>query len=157
LTLLTPNATMYKRFLALLITLTWGLLAWSGPLLVSSEEMQRSNDADVGLRPRAVPLKDAPIIDLVSPMLPGEVSSPTRIELRFISTNPSTIKPETFKALYGTFGIDITARILGVAQVTAMGIQVNEARLPKGRHRIQLLLEDSEGRVGSRWMEFQVN
>ena len=85
------------------------------------------------------------------------MTSPTPIELRFIPAGSSTIKPESFRALYGTFGIDITSRIMGVAKVTAAGIQVNEANLPKGRHRIQLLLEDSEGRVGSRWMEFQVN
>lgn len=134
-----------------------GPMAWAGPLLVSPEEMQRSNDADSGLRPRAVGVKDAPVIDLLSPRLPGELTSPTRIELRFVATHPSTIKPETFKALYGTFGIDITSRILGVTQITATGIQVNEAHLPRGKHRIQLLLEDSEGRVGSRWMEFQIN
>jgi hypothetical protein len=155
-------STCYRLVMFLRIFLVWWIaltagVAFAGLLLVTPEEMQQSNAADSGLRPRGVSVKDAPLIDLVMPKLPGEVSSPTRIELRFIPTAPSTIKPETFRALYGTFGIDITSRIVGVTRVTAQGIEVQEANLPKGKHRIQLLLEDSEGRVGSRWMEFQVN
>ncbi|MEY4644898.1 MAG: hypothetical protein RLZZ596_1729 [Pseudomonadota bacterium] len=119
--------------------------------------MQKSNAADTGLRPRVVLIKDAPVIELVTPKLSGEVNSPTAIELKFTPTAPSTIKPESFKALYGTFQIDITPRILGVAKVTTAGILVKEANLPKGKHRIQLLLQDSEGRTGSQWMEFRVN
>lgn len=133
------------------------LSALAGPLLVTPDEMNQSNAADSGLRPRVVQIKDAPVIDLVSPKLPGDVASPTSIELRFVPTPPATIRPETFKALYGTFGIDITTRITGSTQVTPSGIRVNEANLPKGKHRIQLMLEDSQGRVGSRLMEFQVN
>ncbi len=148
---------MCKLFFTFLIALNLTPMVWADVLLVTPEEMRRSNDADAGLRPRVVPIKDAPVIDLISPRLPGDVASPTRIELRFVPVPPSTIKPETFKALYGTFGIDITPRILGVTQVSAEGIRVKEARLPKGKHRIQLLLEDSDGRVGTRWMEFQVN
>ena len=125
--------------------------------LISTEEMNASNSADLGIRPKAIQAKDAPIIELVTPKLPGGVVSPTPIELKFTPTPPSKIKPESFKALYGTFQIDITSRILGVALVSPSGIQVKEASLPKGKHRIQLLLEDSEGRVGSRWMEFEVD
>lgn len=127
------------------------------PMWITLEEMQQSNAADTGIRPRSAVVKDAPIIELVLPKLPGEVSSPTPIELRFISTPPGSIRAETFKALYGTFGIDITARITGTTQVTASGVRVTEARLPKGKHRIQLSIEDTNGRVGSRWMEFEVN
>ena len=131
--------------------------ASAGPFLVTPEEMNASNQADTGLRPRATPSKDAPVIELLSPKITAELASPTPIELRFVSTPPSTIKPDTFKALYGTFQIDITSRILGVTQVTPLGIHVKEANLPKGNHRIQLMLQDSEGRIGSRWVEFKIN
>ena len=124
--------------------------------LVTAEEMSQSNLADPGMRPRSAAIKDAPLIELVTPKLPGDVASPTPIELKFTSTPPSTIKPDTFKALYGTFQIDITSRILGFTQVTSSGIQIKEANLPKGKHRIQLQLQDSEGRMGSRWMEFEI-
>ena len=145
-----------RLFFACLVT-ALTLWAKAESFLITPEEMDQSNAADSGLRPRAVHVKDAPVIDLVSPKLPGDVASPTAIELRFVPTPPSTIRPETFKALYGTFGRDITSRITGSTQVTPTGIRVNEANLPKGKHRIQLLLEDSQGRVGSRLMEFQVN
>jgi hypothetical protein len=143
--------------LALLPALLLSLHSWADSLLVTHEEMRQSNAADTGLSSKAVQMIGAPVIELVMPKLPGEVGSPTPIELRFIATPPSTIRPETFKALYGTFGLDITSRITGSTQVTSSGISVKEASLPKGKHRIQLLLEDSEGRMGSRWMEFQVN
>lgn len=153
---------MIKQLLKYVATL-WGLLfflinlSFAGSPLITEEEMQKSNAADTGLRPRVVLIKDAPVIELVTPKLSEEVNSPTAIELKFTPTAPSTIKPESFKALYGTFQIDITPRILGVAKVTTAGILVKEANLPKGKHRIQLLLQDSEGRTGSQWMEFRVN
>jgi hypothetical protein len=138
--------------------LATGLCVAAGvsPLLVTPQEMQQSNEADSGLRSRAVTVKDAPAIDLIAPKLPGDVPSPTPIEVQFTSNPPSKVKPETFRALYGTFQIDITSRILGAAQVSASGIKVEEARLPKGKHRLQLMLEDTEGRVASRWVEFEV-
>ena len=148
---------MLKHISLLFIGIFFCLIVTAEQLLVTPEEMNQSNSADLGLRPRGVQMVGAPVIDLVLPKLPGEVGSPTSIELRFIPTLPSTIRPETFKALYGTFGLDITSRITGSTKVSASGISVEKANLPKGKHRIQLLLEDSEGRVGSRWMEFEVN
>jgi hypothetical protein len=148
--------SMKKQTLATCLLASMWTLSWAAPWLVTPDEMRQSLAADSGLQARSVPVKDAPVIDLVLPKLPGEVTSPTPIELRFIPTPPSTIRPETFKALYGSLGIDITSRITGAAQVTPAGIRVNEANLPKGKHKIQLFLQDSEGRVGSRWMEFQI-
>jgi hypothetical protein len=148
---------MFNRILLMAALMgIYPLPTLANSFLVSAEEMNLSNAADTGLRPKSVPAVDAPIIELVSPKLPGEVTSPTIIELRFIPVTPSTIRPETFKALYGALKVDITSRILGVTEVTPSGILVKEAKLPKGKHRIQLLLEDSLGRVGSRWMEFEV-
>ena len=150
---------MYKSIAGafLWLSLVSGFSVHAELILVTPEEMTKSNLADSGLRSKVAVIKDAPFIELVNPKFPGDVASPTVIELKFIATPPSRIKPESFKALYGTFQIDITDRILGVTKVTPSGIQVKEASLPKGNHRIQLLLEDSEGRVGSRWMEFRVN
>jgi len=125
--------------------------------LVTPEEMQASNDAPVQIRPRSSPSKDAPLIEVLTPKLPGSVSSPTPIDLKFQAIAPSNVKPESFKALYGTFQIDITKKLLSVAKVTEAGVQVQEAALPKGRHKILLVVEDSAGRVGSRMIEFEVN
>ena len=141
---------------ALLSTLSLSAFAQS-TLLVSVEEMNASNRAPVAFVAKAVPVKDAPAIDLVSPRLPGLVSSPTSIELKFRASPASNVRPESFKALYGTFEIDITKKLLNVAKVTDVGVTVPEAALPKGKHKILLVVEDSAGRAGSRLIEFEVN
>jgi len=127
------------------------------PMLVTVQEMEASNSAPPPPKPRATPVKDAPQIELVSPKLPGSVGSPTPIELKFQATSPSNVKPDSFKALYGTFQIDITKKLLSVAKVTEAGVQVQEAALPKGKHKILLVVEDSAGRTGNRVIEFEVN
>ena len=125
-------------------------------MLVTIAEMNASNNSPIRLAPKSVPVKDAPVIELVVPKLPGNVSSPTQIELKFQSF-ASSVKPETFKALYGSFQIDITKKLLSVAKVTDVGILVPQAALPKGKHKILLVVEDSAGREGSRLIEFEVN
>ena len=138
--------------------LALGTAAFAAPaFLVTPEEMQASNNAPVQISPRSSPIKDAPLIEVLTPKLPGSVSSPTPIDLKFQAIAPSNVKPESFKALYGTFQIDITKKLLSVAKVTEAGVQVQEAALPKGRHKILLVVEDSAGRAGSRMIEFEVN
>ena len=133
-------------------------LAHSAPLqLVSAEEMQASNAAPPPFVARSVPDRNAPQIELLNPKLPSTVSSPTAIEVKFQPTASSQVKPETFKVLYGSFQIDITRRILNVAKVTDSGIQVQEASLPKGKHKLLMQIEDNAGRIGSRQVEFEVN
>jgi len=125
-------------------------------MLVSIAEMNASNSAPISLAAKAVPAKDAPLIEIVAPKIPGNVSSPTSIELKF-QAFASNVKPETFKALYGSFQIDITKKLLNVAKVTDAGIFVPQASLPKGKHKILLVVEDSAGREGFRLIEFEVD
>jgi hypothetical protein len=127
-------------------------------LLVTLEEMQASNDAPVQISPKSSPVKDkdAPVIEVLTPKLPGSISSPTLIDLQFQALSPSKVKPESFKALYGTFQLDITKKLLSVAKVTEGGVKVQEAALPKGIHKIILMIEDTSGRVGNRTIEFEV-
>ena len=77
--------------------------------------------------------------------------------MNFAVTSPATIKPETFKVLYGAFQIDVTQRLLSAAKVTAQGMSVQEASLPSGKHKLHLSVEDSMGRKGYRLVEFQIN
>lgn len=125
-------------------------------VLVTEEEARASQAAPPMLVPRVVPVKDAPIIEIVRPDLQTAIRSPTAIEVRFKPTHPAAIKPETFKVLYGAFQIDVTKRLTAVAQITAQGIEVREAVLPSGKHRLNLSIEDSAGRVGSRQIDFEI-
>jgi hypothetical protein len=130
--------------------------ACSAQMLVSLDEMNASNNASPPFRAKSVAPKDAPIIELSAPKLSIPVSSPTPIELKFQPTPPSAVKPETFKVLYGSFEIDITKRILNVAKVTESGVFVQEANLPKGKHKLLMVVEDTAGRRGNRSIDFEV-
>lgn len=124
--------------------------------LVTPEEMLKSNSVKRPFYPKAIPPLDAPVIDVITPKLDGSIASPTPILLKFVPKAPANVKPDSFKAYYGTFQVDITNRLLGVAQVTAQGINLKEAALPKGSHKITLNVQDSEGRVGSKTIEFEI-
>jgi hypothetical protein len=147
---------MKKFIISLWLSFSGAVLA-AQPFLVTLEEMQESNSAPLQISSRSSPVKDAPLIEIVSPKLLDSVGSPARIELTFQSTAPSNVKPDSFRALYGTFQIDITKRLLSLAKVTDTGVLVQEASLPKGRHKILLVIEDSAGRIGSRLFDFAVN
>jgi len=124
--------------------------------LVSEEEMVKSNANKTFFYPKSTISPDAPKIELLSPNLDSTISSPTQIQLKFLPKTQETTQPETIRILYGTLQIDITNRLLGVAQVTAQGINLKEAALPKGNHKITLNVQDSEGRVGSKTIEFEI-
>ena len=138
------------------IFLYLSISACSAQLLVSIDEMNASNNAQPPFKAKSVATKDAPVIELSAPKLSAAVSSPTPIELKFQPTPPSAVKPETFKVLYGSFEIDITKRILNVAKVTETGVFVQEANLPKGKHKLLMVVEDNAGRRGNRSIDFEV-
>ena len=138
------------------IFLYLSISACAAQLLVSIDEMNASNNAQPPFKAKSVATKDAPVIELSAPKLSAAVSSPTPIELKFQPTAPSTVKPETFKVLYGSFEIDITKRILNLAKVTETGVFVQEANLPKGKHKLLMVVEDNAGRRGNRSIDFEV-
>ena len=143
-----------KKLLGIIFVLSCS--AYAGQPLVSIDEMNASNNAPPPFRAKSAAPKDAPVIELSAPKLSAPVSSPTSIELKFQPTPPSAVKPETFKVLYGSFEIDITKRILNVAKVTESGVFVQEASLPKGKHKLLMVVEDTAGRRGNRSVDFEV-
>lgn len=124
-------------------------------LLVSEQEASASRAAPQ-LNARTARVPDAPQIDIVAPDIKGSITSPTVVQLRFKPVSPAVIKPESFKALYGAFRIDITSRLLKVARLDGDGLTVEGAQLPSGSHRIALEIEDSAGRVGTQLLSVTV-
>ena len=49
-----------------------------------------------------------------------------------------------------------TRRILTHARPTASGVFVEDAELPRGRHRVTIQIADNVGRVGSNSFDFNV-
>lgn len=125
-------------------------------MLVTPEEVFESNSAPTRFLAKSVPEKDAPVIQIINPKNFSAVTSPTPVEIKFQSVDQSTVKPETFRVLYGTFQIDITKRILNVTKVTTEGVVVQAANLPTGKHKLILNIEDNQGRTGSQLVEFEV-
>lgn len=129
-------------------------------VLVTPQELQASLLAPDVLAPKAAAAADAPRIELLRPSLNSAngatLSSPTAIELRFQATPGSQIRPDTFRVLYGRLRLDITARLLSVTRISAEGLQVREAQLPAGQHRLLLSVEDNQGRQGQTQVEFEI-
>lgn len=144
-----------NKIIAICISLIFSS-AYSANLLVSVEEMNASNFASSPISAKSAPEVDAPIIEISAPKLLTAVSSPTAIELKFQPIPPSRVKAETFKVLYGSFEIDITKRLLNLAKVSEQGVVVQDATLPKGRHKLLMMIEDSSGRKGNKLIEFEV-
>ncbi len=124
--------------------------------LVTSAEMNASNNSLATLTAKFAPNKEAPRIDVKAPKLNTPIASPIAIRINFEATSPATVRPESFKVLYGAFQIDITSRLTSIASATVDGIVVPEASLPVGKHKLLLSIEDSMGRKGYRSVEFEV-
>lgn len=124
--------------------------------LVSVSEMQASLGTAEPLTAKTVAVPGAPQIEIVHPRLDTPVVSPTAIQLMFVPAASSVVRPETFKVLYGRLRIDITQRLINAAKVTAEGISVKEASLPKGSHRLLISIEDLQGRQGIKSLDFEI-
>ncbi|MBM3363503.1 MAG: hypothetical protein FJY42_12720 [Betaproteobacteria bacterium] len=140
------------------IGLMLALPAWSqSSWLVTPEEAQAARDAgDIIIVARSTLPQGAPRIEVVAPDLSRPVQVPARIEVRFTGGGSSEARPETFKALYGAFRLDITQRLLKFAKVTKEGIVVSEAELPSGRHQLLLTMTDTQGRQIQQTVSFTV-
>lgn len=133
------------------------LAAHAAPwVLVTEQEALAARAAPEPMRAKAVPAPDSPRINLLLPNIASPVASPTRIQLKFEPTAPARIRPESFKVRYGAFRLDITSRIMATSQVTPEGIDVAEAALPKGSHRLFVEIQDSQGRTSERQLQFVV-
>jgi hypothetical protein len=150
------------KYLGVLILATASILvartlpATEPLLLVTEEELQASMAAPEPLYPRFTPEPGAPRILVETPKLNAALPSPIAMKLRFQAADGTSIRPETFKVRYGSLRIDITARITGSTTVTADGLEISQAALPKGRHKIVIAVEDAVGRLNERQLQFEI-
>jgi hypothetical protein len=150
--------TMLQRLaLAAAFAFAGHACAIAQPLLVSEQEMLASLSAGENPITRSLTATGAPRIELAAPDIRQSISSPTRIALRFVPTAPASIRPESLRVLYGALRLDITSRLLGSAKVNPEGIEVAQAALPRGQHRLTLMLEDTLGRAASHTFAFIVD
>jgi len=148
---------MKSLFMAFSAVVVSAICSAQTTMLISEAEVAESQAAPAMFSAKAVPEKDAPRMEIVTPMVSARLKSPIQVQAGFVTTPPATIRTESFKVLYGAFQIDITQRLLAVAKITPLGINVQEAKLPSGHHKLQLLLEDSLGRQGRQTIEFEID
>ena len=126
-------------------------------VLVTEEEVRKyKGDEAALLIPLAASPGVIPGIEVVNPrIMAGPVPSPVSIELSF-RTDGTPVDMKSFQALYGGFKFDITDRILKKARVTATGLTIENAEIPKGTHRLFLAISDVKGRRTDRELRIQV-
>lgn len=152
-----------SRSRCLVILGAWMLPSLAGAFnLVTDQEAKASaqyeaaNPAQVYATRAFDPM--APRIEIVSPDLGASapLQSPLAIVVKFQSPGGGEIQPDSFRAQYGAFRIDITDRLLKATKVSKDGIRVDRAELPSGSHRLFLKVQDNAERTGEREVRFTV-
>src|SRR5262249_57148131 len=109
---------------------------------------RRENAAPHQQAAPAAPRSGAPVIRVEEPSTTAPIRSPVRIRVTFQPAGNATIVVNSLRVRYGSLGIDITRRILAHARPSASGVTVNDAELPRGRHRVTIKIADNWSRVG---------
>ena len=125
-------------------------------VLITPEEAQASAKGPGLFVARSLPNPASPVIEVLSPDLKSPIAAPVPIRLRFNGATPGEPKPESFKALYGSFRIDITDRLRKRATITKAGLELSGADIPSGRHQIVMSIEDTAGRKVEQVVTFEV-
>lgn len=133
-------------------TLPEGWLVDAGEALEFQGE--RGFNEPPALRPRNL----MPLIDILKPETAPDLKlkAPFAISVQFKSQPDAPILPSTFKVLYGALKVDITQRITKFVQVTPAGFSFDEARIPPGRHRLILQVQDGKQRLAERELRIEV-
>jgi hypothetical protein len=97
-----------------------------------------------------------PRIEVVEPSLRGPLAAPLRIKVRFDAQGAASVVRDSFKVYYGTFGIDITERLLKRARFEDNLLLVDRAEIPAGTHRLRMKIVDSDGRATEKLVTFTV-
>jgi len=150
---------------AIAILLGWAAMPANAQVLTLVSEAEVSADRAAqpppgirGAPSRSAPNPDAPRIEIMAPQIAGApLVTPFAIDVRFSPAAGHAINPATLKILYGRLGLDITSRILSATPVTPQGLNVPNARVPKGWHRLLLEIRDDADNIGRSEIEFEVS
>jgi len=124
--------------------------------LITKEEFEQSAAQPLSRSIRRSSPPDAPTIEVSQPDATKPIKPPVTIRIRFRPKEGATIDPTSFRATYGSLGIDITNRIMQHAHVSASGLVANNADVPAGHHSVTLQIADNMHRVAIRTFEFTV-
>jgi hypothetical protein len=154
----TRRLAMHRRdvFLGLVSSSCFGIYRANAWPLITRQEARRENAAPHEQGRAPTPRSDTPAIRIEEPDLTRPVRLPVNIRIRFQAATNARIDVSTLRVRYGFLGIDVTRRILAHARPTPAGVFVEDAELPKGRHRVTIQIADNMGRSGSQSFDFNV-
>lgn len=124
--------------------------------LITRQESQRENAAPHVQGAPAPVRSGTPTIRVEEPDITRPVRMPVNIRIRFQAATNARIDVNSLRVRYGFMGLDVTRRILAHARPTATGVFVEDAELPRGRHRVTIQVADNMGRLGSQSFDFNV-
>lgn len=121
-------------------------------LLLTDEELgvfEQNPIADDGAETRALSFAEnaGPIIQVSSPT-GSTLKSPVNFDVRIKPKNGVPVAMSSLKVEYklGPFWTDITSRLAGHGSVVGTRLKARGAKLPKGKHRVQVTVLDVKGR-----------
>jgi hypothetical protein len=149
---------MYRRFLLAMLfaPAAWRAHAAAPWSLITDAEAARDRAAPRKALTRALALPSAPKIEVVRPDTEAGLPRPFSVRVRFVPAPDAKIVTASFKATYGWLGIDITARLLEHAKLSADGLVADDVNAPAGEHRVTVSIADTAGRVGERTFRFTI-
>lgn len=118
--------------------------ALAGQVLITSEEAKLPPPKGAVATDRRG-ITRGPKVDLLTDV---QVTSPTRLQLKFEPYGGAKIDPNSVKVTYmRTPNVDLTPRVRSFVQPS--GIDMPDAELPPGDHMMRVDIKDSDGRAGT--------
>src|SRR5215472_857124 len=124
--------------------------------LVTRQQLHRENGAPHEQATPAPSRSGAPTIRIEEPDITRPIKSPVKIRISFQAAANARIVVNSLRVRYGFLGIDITRRILAHARPTPSGVSVEDAELPRGRHKVTIQIAENLGRVGAQSVDFNI-
>ena len=126
--------------------------------LVSPEEFIElgANESD-NYQPLSSVNSNGPVIELMQPNIAEQVTTPIDIVINFLP-GASQAQPNMKSliiALKGIITIDITKRLKPFINGTTLNVQ--DAKIPKGKHRILVMIQDQQDNYSERLIKIKVN
>ncbi|MBU6433261.1 MAG: hypothetical protein KGS09_19830 [Nitrospirae bacterium] len=139
----------------LLLATTGG--ADTGGWLITPEEAAMAPAADVTRGILEIGREDlsvGPVIDVVEPSNGSRLPMPVHVLIHFAPFSEPVDLASLKVVLIKFILVDITDRIR--PYVTPEGIQVKEAKIPPGKHRVRITLADQAGTISIKEVSFEV-
>jgi hypothetical protein len=148
-----------KTFLRFLICFS-GLIAipaLSQQLITQAESDAEQKRLSIGmLTSKAMPVKGSPQIEVMEPDMKAELIAPLQIRIKFVTELGATLLPDSLRVYYGTFGIDITDRLMKKAKFENDTLTLDRAEIPTGTHRLLLKIKDNTDRTSEKLLTLNI-